>query len=103
MSQLRIDIHLTEGDIHRAIKNPKYSPIHYSISRIFRELIHDVDIQYTNVIIWDDSINDYKNYRICSEYLEDFKYFLDSWYEFQCGNLESFDEPEFVFCVEKLK
>lgn len=98
-----IKLDMIESDIFRAIKSSKYSPIHYLISRFFKESLDNIDIQHSGILIWDDELNDYTHYKYCNNDIKNIINFLDSWSDFLQDNLEEFNEPLISFCVERLK
>ena len=98
-----IELNMNESDIVRAIKNTKYNPIHYLAVRQFRELLDNIDVQYSGILIWDDETNDYTHYKYCNDDIDLVTNFLESWNDFTQEKLEEFNEPLISFCVEKLK
>lgn len=92
---------MSESDIIRAIKSSQHSPMEYLASRYFKENIEDVEITKDSIIIWNDSINDYKSYRYCTEDIEHVSNFIDEWEDFISGHISQFNLDPIKFCVQE--
>jgi hypothetical protein len=99
----QIILEMNDGDIYRAIKNPKYTPLHYLISRSFKEIIDNIDLSNNGVLIWNDEVNDYNNYRYSNQDNEVVDLFLQAWNRFIDDNLDDFSEPNITISLEKVK
>lgn len=103
MESLIVELTMIESDIIRAIKNTKFSPLHYLVARVFKEVPHNVDCTRGGVLIWDDENNDYTHYKYCVEDIDKVAKFIESWEDFIEESSEEFNEPLISLCVEKLK
>lgn len=98
-----LKLEMSEHDIVKAIKNVKYTPLHYLASRIFKEILDNIDIQLSGILIWDDELNDYTHYKYCTEDIDKINNFLEYWNDFIDEKINQFNESPLSFCVEKLK
>lgn len=102
MEGVIIELVMMESDIVRAIKNPKFSPLHYLASRIFKEIPDNIDATKSGILVWDDELNDYTNYKYCVEDINKIAKFVEGWEDFIEENAEEFNESLISFFVEKL-
>ena len=100
-----IKLAMSESDIVRARNafKKEYNPITYLASRLFREDLDNVDAKYDNILIWDDSTNDYRLYKYCTEDISNVNNFLTEWEDFIDGYIDDFNLKPIEFCVEELK
>ena len=96
-----ISIQVTENDIIRAMRNPRYSPIQLAVSDILNVSPGDVDVTKDRIFVWSDD-EDHETYILEGD-LENFHSFLEEW-EFYVEEAEiDFDEEEFVFQMSEKK
>ena len=100
LSTMKTQINMNESDIVRSMKTNEFSPIQLSVSRAFKDIPSNIEINYDSVIIWNDDINDYNSYKYCVEDIEKIKIFLDEWNDYTDGNLEEFCSSPISFCIE---
>jgi hypothetical protein len=100
---MKIKIEMTEADIVRSLKSNQYSPLQLSVSRAFKDLPSNIEINYDSIIVWNDDINDYHSYKYCVEDIEKIKVFLDEWHDYASSNLDDFCASPISFCVEQKK
>lgn len=100
---MKIKVEMLEGDIVRAIKSNKYSPMQLCLSRALKDSPENVEVGYDSIILWNDEINDYDSYKYCVEDIELVKIFLDEWSDYSDGNLTDFCLSPIGFCVEEKK
>jgi hypothetical protein len=98
---MKIKLEMSESDIVRAVKNPKYSPIDFLASRYFKEDINSVDVRNDGITLWNDDINDYNSYKYCTPDIDLVIQFIEEWSYFKDGHIENFDLEPIVFCVEE--
>lgn len=98
-----IEIKVTESDIERSIKNTRYSPLEYALSRVLKENTDNVEAQKTCILIWNNDDSDYISYRYCDEYIEKIRLFLEEWEDFKDNISEEFCGSPFVFCIFKTR
>ena len=100
-----IKLEMSKNDIIRAIKAFKHnqSPISYLAARYFREDIDNIDAKYDSILIWDDILNDYKQYKYCKEDINKVNNFLTEWQDFADEYTDEFTIGPIDFCVEELK
>lgn len=97
---MKTRLEMSEADIVRAMKTNKYSPLQLVASRYFKENADDIDVDYDNIVIWNDDINDYHSYRYCTEDISTIKSFLDEWNDYTSGHINDFVLSPISFCVE---
>lgn len=93
-------VNVTESHIISAVKNPKYSPVHFAISRTFGVGLDDVDLMNDRIYVWTDDEEDHKVYDIVE--LDEVNYFMEEWNYFADGGEEFLEEP-IVFSLEEHK
>jgi hypothetical protein len=94
-------VNVAESHIISAIKNPKYTPIHFAISRAFNVGLDDIDLMNDRLYIWTDDEEDHKIYDIVD--LDEVNYFMDEWNFFVTDGEEFLEEPfDFVLKEHKL-
>lgn len=98
---MTIKLEMSESDIVRSMKNTEYSPIQLLASRNFKEQPKDVEVNYDSIVIWDDSIDDYRSYKYCKEDINNIKLFLDEWHDYADGYLIDFALEPISFCIEQ--
>lgn len=97
-----IQIHVTENDIIRSIKNTKYAPHTLSLARHLRCENDKLDISAKEVRVWIYDDSDYIEYNFASE--EDanaLHNFIDAWNLFIDSGNEEFNVPAFKFNLEE--
>lgn len=95
-----INIQITENDIIRAMRNPRYSPIQLAVSDILNVSPEDVDVTKDRIFVWSDD-EDHKTYILEGD-LTNFHSFLEEW-EFYVEEEIDFIEEEFVFHMSEKK
>ena len=98
-----IKLEMIESDIVRAMKNTKYSPLHYLSSRLFKKDIRDIDIDNDCIVIWDEDTDDYQCYRYCTEDIDKIIPFIDEWQDYIDNKINEFTTSPILFCVEENK
>jgi len=95
-----INVEVTENDIIRAMRNPRYSPIQLAVSDILSVSPDDVDVAKDRIFVWSDD-EDHKTYILDGD-LKNFHYFLEEW---ECYVEEEIDfaEENFVFQMSEKK
>jgi len=95
-----ISIQVTENDIIRAMRNPRYSPIQLAVSDILHVSPEDVDVTKDRIFVWSDD-EDHKTYILQGD-LKNFHSFSEEW-EFYVEEEIDFAEEEFVFQMSEKK
>lgn len=95
-----ISIQVTENDIIRAMRNPRYSPIQLAVSDILHVSPEDVDVTKDRIFVWSDD-EDHKTYILQGD-LKNFHSFSKEW-EFYVEEKIDFAEEEFVFQMSEKK
>ena len=94
---------MIESDIVRAMKNTKYSPLHYLSSRFFKKDVRDIDIDNDCIVIWDEDTDDYISYRYCTDDIDTIVPFVDEWQDYRDNKIDDFLLKPIIFCVEENK
>ena len=81
----------------------KSSPMENLAAKHFKEKPEDIEITKDSIIIWNDSINDYRSYRYCTEDIDLVSTFIDEWQDFVDGHISQFNLDPISFCVEENK
>lgn len=89
-------LEVTEADIVRSIKNIKYSPIEYAISRFLKENVENVEAQINQVLIWNNDDSDYECYRYLDSDIQNVKLFMEEWEDYKDGIVDD-------LCLQSLK
>lgn len=95
-----IEINVSENHIISAIKNPRYSPVHFAVSRTFNVGLDDVDLMNDRIYVWTDEDEDHKVYDIVE--LDEVNYFMEEWNYFADGG-EEFLEESMIFSLKEHK
>lgn len=97
----KYNINVTQGDIVRCLRNPKYSPLQIAAARATGRDIDTVDVNKDSLYCWIYDDGDYILYTYEDKDLETIGEFIELWEEYKYSDLENFDGKPFNFNVEE--
>ena len=95
-----INVEVTENDIIRAMRNPRYNPIQLAVSDTLNVSPEDVDVTKDRIFVWSDD-EDHKTYILEGD-REEFDFFMSEW-EFYVEKDIDFVEEGFIFQMSEKK
>jgi IS30 family transposase len=96
----KFNINVTQGDIVRAIRNTKYSPLQIAASRAIGRDIDTIDVNRDKIYCWIYDDSDYISYNYDTKDISTISDFIDCWEDYKEYN-DEFKESPFNFTVEE--